>query len=275
MAKKAMALKDLAKEMNEVMGLKPAIKTVAIKEDALLALIKKAAVNIEPDTDIDEFSEEAVNTLKQMELWPEEDGDDQNDDGSEQDPDEAPEEDPDEDDETAAMVSIILEEKDLKTLKKLVKEYEAFSRIRKRATTMFELSELKTQMLLALGYEGKMPTEDDKDLEPQEAPMSKAKGKNATPPPAPAKTPAKEEKKAPAKAPGKKPSVIPETMAFLEPLIAKGKFTQKELVEKVSEKVGITTSYAQTFLTDSRNPKYNKFDKLVVKNEQGILSFKK
>ena len=61
---------------------------------------------------------------------------------------------------------------------------------------------------------------------------------------------------------------------FLTPLIAKGKFTQKELIEKVSEKIGMKETSTQTLLTDARNPKYNKFEKLVVKNDSGILSFK-
>ena len=63
-------------------------------------------------------------------------------------------------------------------------------------------------------------------------------------------------------------------LQFLQPLIAKGKFTQKELIEKARAlQLPIKENTVSTFLTDSRNPKYNKFDKLVVKNEQGILSF--
>ena len=259
--KQLMSLKDLAKEMNDVMGLKPAIKTVAIKEDALLDLIKKAAINIEPETDIDEFSEEAVETLKEMALWPDEDPE------PEEDPDKEPEEDPEED-ENAAMIETIKACNDIKDLKIMVKSHDAFSRMRKRATTMFDRNELKTQMLLALGCEDfSADSEEEKE---EKKPVSKKDKAPALVAKAEKKTEKKEEKSA-----GKKPSLTPVAIEFLTPLIAKGKFTQKELIEKVSEKIGMKETSTQTLLTDARNPKYNKFEKLVVKNDSGILSFKK
>jgi len=63
---------------------------------------------------------------------------------------------------------------------------------------------------------------------------------------------------------------------FFTPLIAEGKYTQKELFEKAIESKNfekLAESTIRTLLTDSKNPKYNRFSKLVVKGEGGKLSF--
>lgn len=63
---------------------------------------------------------------------------------------------------------------------------------------------------------------------------------------------------------------------FFSPLIQSGKYTAAELVAKVNEKhPGVSESSIKTFLSDSKNEKYNKFPKLVVAAEDGKLSFKK
>lgn len=107
---------------------------------------------------------------------------------------------------------------------------------------------------------------DDDEDEEEEKPETKKSAKNPAT--------AKEEK--PAKKEGEKkakPSTTVEAIEFLTPLITKKKYTQKELVEKVVEEVGIKASSASTLLTDGRNEKYNRFPKLIKKNEEGILSF--
>lgn len=72
----------------------------------------------------------------------------------------------------------------------------------------------------------------------------------------------------------KKPSVVLERVSFLTPLIEAGTHTQAELVEVMIKQFGVTQSNAATFLTDAKNPKYCKFDKLVVVSEDGKLKFK-
>lgn len=88
---------------------------------------------------------------------------------------------------------------------------------------------------------------------------------------------AKEEKK-PAKEKVKRtgPSLTEQRINFYKPLIEKAKFTKTQLLEKgLAEFEGVQKSALQTFLIDSKNPKYNKFDKLVVEDpETHIMSFK-
>lgn len=59
-----------AKELNEVMGLEPPIKVVAIKKEELTAKLKEAAEWINPIED--DISKESMDTLKELGFWPEE-----------------------------------------------------------------------------------------------------------------------------------------------------------------------------------------------------------
>jgi hypothetical protein len=73
-----------------------------------------------------------------------------------------------------------------------------------------------------------------------------------------------------------KKSTGAERVDFLTPLIQSGKYTKAELVEKANKEFpDVSASTFQTMLTDAKNPKYNKFAKLVVQAEDGTLSFKK
>jgi hypothetical protein len=58
-----------------------------------------------------------------------------------------------------------------------------------------------------------------------------------------------------------------EKLSFLESLIAKGKFTKKELVDKYVEKYGGSLSSPATLLADGKNPKYNRFSHLIVEKD--------
>jgi len=73
----------------------------------------------------------------------------------------------------------------------------------------------------------------------------------------------------------KKSSTTADRVAFIAPFIEKGKFTKAQLVEKLTGKFpDLAISSLQTMLTDAKNPKYNKFQKLVIQDDKGILSFK-
>lgn len=62
---------------------------------------------------------------------------------------------------------------------------------------------------------------------------------------------------------------------FFTPFIEKGKLTKAELIEKgVKEFPKLSKSTLITFLTDAKNPKYNKFKKLIIQNEKGVMTFK-
>ena len=87
------------------------------------------------------------------------------------------------------------------------------------------------------------------------------------------KTKEKKEGKKSTKSTGKKVS-LSSKIDFFAPLIKQGKHSQKELTELgVKEFPTITGSTIRTFLTDSKNEKYNKFNKLVIINKKGNLSF--
>lgn len=63
-------------------------------------------------------------------------------------------------------------------------------------------------------------------------------------------------------------------VAFFQPLIAEGKYSAAELMEMAkSHFPKLTESTIKTFLTDSKNAKYNKFEKLVVVTEEKKLAF--
>lgn len=63
-------------------------------------------------------------------------------------------------------------------------------------------------------------------------------------------------------------------VAFFQPLIESGKYTAKELLEMAQTAFPkMTESTIRTFLTDSKNPKYNKFPKLVALTEDKKMIF--
>lgn len=65
-------------------------------------------------------------------------------------------------------------------------------------------------------------------------------------------------------------------VSFLSALIEEGKMTQKEICVRAQELFpDLKPSTISTLLSDSKNPKYNKFPKLVIKSEINILSFTK
>lgn len=119
----------------------------------------------------------------------------------------------------------------------------------------------KAKMEVVEEDEDEDPVADDEDVVMEEVKKSVKE-----------KAPKKEEKAAPKEAKAKS-TTITDSIEFLTPLISKKKYTQKELIAKVVEETGIKESSAATLLTDGRNPKYNRFAKLIKKGEDGILSF--
>jgi hypothetical protein len=68
----------------------------------------------------------------------------------------------------------------------------------------------------------------------------------------------------------------PSVVDVLTPFIEKGKYTKKELIAMGKEKLPhLTESTLSTMLTDSKNPKYNKFAKLTEITEDGKIRFVK
>lgn len=63
-------------------------------------------------------------------------------------------------------------------------------------------------------------------------------------------------------------------ISYLSELIEAGKYTRKDLIQMGVEKIPeLKPISIATILTDSKNPKYNKFPMLVHEKEGGILGF--
>jgi hypothetical protein len=68
----------------------------------------------------------------------------------------------------------------------------------------------------------------------------------------------------------------PSLVSVLTPFIEKGNKTKKELMEIGHENLPhLSDSTLSTVLTDAKNPKYNKFEKLVKVTEKGMYVFAK
>ena len=242
-------MKDLIKVANElqkVMDFEEGGPPVDGTEKELNKWVEEAVDEI--DYEIDKFTDDTTRILIDMQLW--------------RGP--ALDEDEDEDDPEVEVVEEVEEVEDnlvdqikaagqMKDLKIICKDLDEFKPIRGYLTKYKTVKELREAMLEML--------EDEKEEAPKAIP--------------------KEEKvvagnKAAAKSVAvKKGSAGAEKVAFFAPLIGKGKYTKAELVEKGIEKFPhLTASTLQTFLTDAKNPKYNKFDEVVVQDEKGVLSFK-
>lgn len=59
---------------------------------------------------------------------------------------------------------------------------------------------------------------------------------------------------------------------LVEEMIAEGKYTRKEILDALEEK-GYKRSTPSTIISDAMSEKYQKFDKLAVKDEDGVLTF--
>jgi hypothetical protein len=160
--------------------------------------------------------------------------------------DEEEEEAAEEEEAEASLAETVEATKKLADLKELVEEHDEFKKLRKKLKNYSGLQgpkQLKADMFKALGVE---------------APAKQEKASKST----------KSQKSA-------KSGVMAERIAFFTPLIEKGKYTKKELIKKAQTKFpDATVAALQTILTDAKNPKYNKFDRLVIQNEDKTFQFK-
>src|SRR5690606_11426547 len=79
-------------------------------------------------------------------------------------------------------------------------------------------------------------------------------------------------------APAKKVTSREAKVAFFGPMFEEGNLTAKELLAKALESgkfPKLSESTLRTMITDSKDPKYNIFPKLVVKGADGKLSYQK
>ena len=238
MTLKRTELVKAAEEMNEVLDLDPQISTgKAAKIDEIIAEIKEAAQVIEED---DEFSDETLAVLKELGCIEIEEGSSKEEEeaGTDDDPDDDKQEEEKEED----LPTLIAGTAKLAALKDLVNEHDEFKKLRKSLdgyTGIHGPKALKADMMEVLGISSE----------------------KASP--------------APTQKTGK-PKKTGEKIAFFTGLIEEGKYTQSEIMEKgQKEYPEASVGGLRTILTDGKNPKYNRFAKLIVVKADGILCFKK
>jgi hypothetical protein len=157
----------IAKDLNSAMGLDPKIPVVGISKEKLTAQIEKATALIDPEND--EFKPETIKELKALGFWP----------GSDSLDDENPPE--------LDLETLIQNATDIKELKALVKDREEFKSLRKRLAGIFDLADLKDDMLSLLDPDHVPEVEETPE---KETPKPKTpKKEKETPKP---KTPKKE-----------------------------------------------------------------------------------
>ena len=241
-----------AEELNEVLGIEPAISTERINAPALEKNLKTAASLI--DWDMDEISEDTKAALSSIGVKV---------------PNmkkETPEE--------IDLVSVVLNTNELKTLKSLVKEHAVFTPLRKRIPGMFDPEELKEEMSKLLNVsdvEIALETELEKEVSVDDNEIIPEKKKQSL----------KKEKKQP-KEEGKKLQTnskrppLKERIDFFTSLIEQGKYTRKELIEKGVKNFPTVPPFSLgIILSDAKNPKYNKFPHPVEQRTDGIFVFLK
>lgn len=155
-----------AKELNDVLGLSPKIKIVGIKQEDLETKLIEASELLTEDDDLSDKTQKVLNELKSKNVDEDdiEDDDDVEDveDDDVEDDDVEDDEDNDEDDDVEDdedddvdedLVEKIKSTKNVKSLKKIVKNEEVFakSKIQKRAPGIFDVDELRNGMLEAIG----------------------------------------------------------------------------------------------------------------------------
>ena len=229
-------LVNAAKELNDVFGLDPEID-VKESEENLTELVKSAAQWRKPD---DEFTAGTVRTLKALRVW------DIKGDASEEPPVEEQE------DDVQELNTVLLDQVEgaekLKDLKDIARANDEFKAIRGKLNGYKTADELREDMLEIL---------EDVSNENEEEPEPKPVVKKGV-------------------ALAEKRSTSAERVKFLTPLLTKGTFTKEQLAEKMEKEFpDLKKSTIQTFLTDSKNAKYNKFHKLVIQDAEGRMSFKK
>ena len=123
-------------------------------------------------------------------------------------------------------------------------------------------------------------TEEDDEYEEDEedVPVKKAKEKAKPETKEKAKPETKEKAKPETKkkVPNFKGTATADKIKELDPLLKAGKSTKKELIDAILAKYPDSNlSGIVTLLTDGKNPKYNRFPKLLVENDKKQFSYKK
>ena len=271
------AMKALALELNDVLGIDPAIKTAGVslpdlqkkveeaialvdfEEDVFTPETMKAFAELGYDTGVEVEEEEVEEEvpvkkasatkakMKVVEPEPEEDDEDEEDEPA---PKKKAAKKPVEVEEDGDDFKAQVEDADLDELKALIKEEDVLEPLRKGLALQKNVDKLRVRAL---------------ELLDTPAPVKKAENKVVS----------AESVKGKGVVPANRVTTA-ERVEYMTPLIAKGTYSKKELLEMMCKKFPQVTKAAnQTILTDGKNPKYNKFAKLIVQDADGLMSFSK
>jgi hypothetical protein len=232
-------LAKAAAELNEVLGLDPVINEKGSTEELTEKLVEAMELI---DLEQDEIAETTLTTLKKLGF----------DDGAGSEPEEIEEaeedgpeeqEEPEETEPETPLIDQVQSATKLADLKKLVYENEELKSLQRGIQEYRGLSgprELKKKMLKKLGVDASVQSRTDEG--------KRRSGSSRT----------------------------SEYLDFLTNRIKKGKHTRIELTDMtLSEFPEANKSSIQTLLSDGKNPKYNKFETLLVEDDNKIISFKK
>jgi len=256
MAIKRSDLVNAAKEMNELMGLDPAID-IKGKPDAIVEGLIKAKELLTPEDVISDSTKVVLEALEEEEApapkpvkkngkkskpEPEPVEEEEEPEPAEDEEEPVEEESKEEEPATVDLKKVLQETRKLDALKALVAQNDEFKSLRKGIEAFVGLAgprELKGQMLRILGG----------------TPVKKIE-------------PSKSEGSAVAYTDGRK------RRELMEKMISEGRYTRSQIIDSIIEQYpGITKGSLQTVLTDSKNPKYNRFPKLAVEDANKIFSF--
>lgn len=247
-----------AKELNELLDLTPAIEVNPNKtnEKTLLKKLGEASELIE---EADEISKDTVITLRKSGVWLCQDKK-VNAKFAEVEEEEEIEEEGEVEESLSLLEQIQQAETkaELKEISKVNDEFKGFRGILTRYKTKIDLQKAMIAWV------------DDEEKKPKVEPKKEVKKV------APVKEEIlqKEAEKKPVEK--KKISILDIIKPTLLSLLKEGTHNKKEIIKEITSKYPeIKEITLNTMLTDSKNPKYNKLDLLVVENTKGHLSFSK
>jgi len=267
-------LKKAGKELNALLFDPKDADQIDVKLGAAeLSTAILEASELLTDDDDEDLTPLVKNVIAALKENAEEAGAEEEENEEEENEEETEEEEESEEEEALSLKEQIEEAITISDLKEIIKNNEEFASLRKTVKGKFNLDDLVSEMMAIIEPKkakttGKKETvkEPVKETKKEVAPVAKKETAKTTP--------AKAEK--PKKIVGAAKVTTADRIAFIAPFIAKAKYNKKELLEMMVEKwPDMPIGGHQVILTDCKNPKYNKFEKLVVSNEVGVFSFKK
>lgn len=276
-----------AENLNEVLGLEPAIETEDRTAAEIAEKVLEASELLYPDDEIKPGTQKVIDYLKmkKSEATDESDDETEEDDSTEEkeesteeeseedqeDEEDSEEDEPEEDVEpaeeaeevdTSEIVEKINSAKNRTGLLKIAMSEEIFAEMESELPDLKEEDALRKRMLGVIGEPVKKdPPKSEKKATPKPKKKSEKKEEKST---------STKKKKSSGK---KRKTRTEKAVEYITPFIEEGTYQEKELVDMIDENCDIAWSTAHMLIAKARNPKYNKFDRLLEKDDNGLISF--